>query len=476
MVATRTKFVEPFGHFSSKSKLERVWDERPDASAIQRRRTASFDPLSGLSFAPMEYEFENIDYSHVRDAPDREWVDQAFLAFVKGEFGSGTKNSPAPKFPRIVEETFTDDEIYQRYTQSCEREMLYAYYRSAAKHNNQELFENFKALLSDDGLGNKSNTKNAPFDDLKPKLQNWAETEARILCILPSFPFKDQSVLRTANAKAKDFDLGEVALVIRLHLLSLAFYQFHPWGVDWLLTADGTFYADMFGVERSDAVSYFERLRAKRNQLNISGTISIIDLEEIIQHYRTGCDQEFQRDRSFIYTRLGEISKEEDNDLSDAFSVLKRGMRQGQSTRDFEGDLALEEVWKVCMWETVDEADSEEVRELHHDHDLRAAEIAISYAAENLMLRRHDVLNRVFPDNIRTTVHPKPGQVAVPQVGSCFPWNGVAFIPNVQELSGRDLEVRRFYELGRKHSEVIAHVDRHSGATLFYSPAGIETE
>ena len=68
-------------------------------------------------------------------------------------------------------------------------------------------------------------------------------------------------------------------------------------------------------------------------------------------------------------------------------------------------------------------------------------------------------------------MHAKPGQIAVPQLGSCFPWNGVALLPKPDVASMRSLEIRRFYDLGRKHKELVAYRDSESQSFLFFSPA-----
>lgn len=462
-------FVEPFGHSSRLSKLERVWEKRVPGTSIRRQRIQSFDPLSGVSFSPMEYWFEPIDYSQIRLCPDGDWIANAFFAFVKGEFASGAEHPPIPEMPEISDRQLIDSDIYQEYMLSCERQMLYAYYRRSNRHTEQNLVDNIKALLTDTDLGNKKNLKFAPFDNLRSKLDEWARHESRLLCILPSFPFKDQSLLRAGGANPDEFDLGEVALMIRLHLLSLAFYQFHPWGVDWLIAADGNFYADMFGVPKVAAASYFERMRTERSHLNINGTVSFLDLEEIIDHYKAGCEAEFKRDKAAIYARIADISKTEGTEERKVFEVLKRGMRQNQSTREFEDDVDVTDLWKICNWETLNEDASEHTKELHKLVGDRAVEISIAYAAENIVLKRHNVLEKVFPESIRTTIHAKPGQVAVPQIGSCFPWNGVAFHPETNQIDARTLEVVRFHELRKFSKKITANVDRKTGATLFYS-------
>jgi len=470
-MAMLDKFVEPFGHFSPQSKLERVWDVRIPGHSIQRRRIQSFDALSGVSFSPVEYWQDPIKYFHVKDAPDESWVENAFLAFVKGEFGGAREKAPPPLLPKVSEQRYADPNVFQQYMLSCERHMLYRYYRSTDRHTEQNLFENFRALLADAELGNKKNRNFAPFNDLEPKINKWAETESRLLCLLPAFPFKDQSLLRTRNAQPDAFDLGEMALLIRLHLLCLAFYQFHPWGVDWLISADGNFYADMFGIDPADADSYLRKLKGERTKLNLTGTVSIIDLEEIIDHYRSGCEKEFARDRQTIYDKIIDISRKTEGKSAEAFWVLRRGMRQNLSTRFFENEVSEECLWKICNWSELDGDEPDRVIELHELVGEKATEIAVAYAAENILIKRHDVLNKVFPGSIRTTIHAKPGQVAVPQIGTCFPWNGVAYMPEPNSPMASQLEVRRFHELGRATQNLTAYIDPESTKTLYYSPA-----
>ena len=464
-----SSFLEPFGHEDQLSKIERVWEKRSPGCTVRRRRVSSFDIYSGVSFAPMEYSFERIDYSGVPE-PTKEWIEEAFLSFVKGEFESGRGDPDVPRFPSVVAEKEARDGLLEEYMASCERQLLYGFSQSLTKRTDENVAENVRRIFMDKNLGNKHNEKNIDVASLDHTITTLAQDEGRLLCVLPSFPFRDQNYLRTHRAEPWEFGFGEAALLMRLHLISLAMYQVHPWGTDWLIASDGLFYAGMFDVKVDDAKRYFQRLRRLRSRLNLSGTVSIIDLAEIVEHYAHGCGELYERHRSQITHHLLEIAGSHREDLHSAFNALKRGMRQNQSTRMYDRELSPEDLWMACMWSGSDRIGSSKGRAAHGHFDKRAHDIAISYACENLLLRLHRVLDKVFPENLRTTVHPKPGQIAVPQVGSCFPWNGVSVLKSPNIANMEQLEVKRFTDIGRRHESVVAYKDAESGATLFFSP------
>ena len=470
LVADTPGFIEPFGHEQALSKIERVWQRRAPGTSLIRRRVASFDVYGGISFSPIEYRWEPIEYSHLRPI-DAQWVQEAFLSFVKGEFEATRLNPEMPTIPEVVAEAEAKEGLFGDYMLSCEKSLLYPYANSIIKNTEQDAAHALLKMFSDKGLGNKLNEKFADANKFGEAVQASNACQSRLLFVLPSFPFKDQNYLRTYRATPSEFGFGEVALIIRLHILSLAFYQVHPWGTDWLLAADGVFYAKMFNVDSAQAERYLSRLRRTRNALNLQGTVSMIDLSEIVDHYTAGCGTVYDDDRTIITKHLNEIANSKREDLANAFAVLKRGMRQNQSTREIERELTLPELWAACMWEELPDNSSAAAKDAHYHFDSKAREIAVQYACENLLLRHHRVLDKVFPDNVRTTVHAKPGQIAVPQIGSCFPWNGVALLTQPDLASMHSLEVRRFLDFGRKHKKLVAYRDSESQSLLFFSPA-----
>ncbi|MGH9840370.1 MAG: L-tyrosine/L-tryptophan isonitrile synthase family protein [Blastocatellia bacterium] len=463
-------FLEPFGHDQPLSKIERVWQRRIPGTSLTRRRVASFDLYSGISFSPIEYQWEPIDYSHLRPIT-AEWVREAFINFVKGEFDEGRFNPEMPYVPVVIAEADAKEGLFTDYMLSCERNLLYPYANVLVKHTEQDMTQALLQMFFDKELGNEKNRKFVNTSKFDEAVSASNERQSRLLFVLPSFAFKDQNYLRSYRSKPSEFGFGEVSLMIRLHIMSLAFYQVHPWGTDWLLATDGVFYAKMFDIDLVEAHHNFSRLRHIRNQLNLQGTVSMIDLTEIVDHYAAGCGTRYAEDRATITKHLNDLATSDQEDVANAFAALKRGMRQGQSTREIESELSLPELWAACMWEDLPDTFSAAAKNAHQYLDAKAREIAIQYACENLLLRFHQVYDKVFPENIRTTVHPKLGQIAVPTLGSCFPWNGVALLPQPDVASTDSLKVRRFYELGRHYNELVAYRDSESQSLMFFSPA-----
>ena len=449
------------------SKLERVWKNREAGTAILRDRTASFDHYSGTSFSPMRYRYEPLQIGKLDKISD-DWIKESFLLFVKGEFGSNSAKTDFVSTPNIVEEQNASEGIFQSYLEACEHDLVYSeYINSISLKHNGEIVPSIQEILCHPAIGNRANRNNVDFQTLATHIHEKVKEENRLLFLLPSFPFKDQNYFRVGSAKAYQFDLGEIALLIRLHALSIAFYQVHPFGADWLITADGVFYADFFGVSSADAKKYFQTLKQTRNRLNLSGTVSIIDLKEIIDHFAENTEGQYEEDRSVIRATIGSFCRSSERNVRRAFEVLKRGMCQNLANRHLVDEVPEDQLWDLCM--NINSVTPGIIdKGLIENQSHLASEAAISYATENMLIKRYNVMSKMFPSALRATVHPKKGQIAVPTLGSCFPWNGVSFVGKGEEPIPGNVKVKRFYELSKASPEIVRYNDLETGSPLYY--------
>lgn len=463
--------IEPYGHEESTSKLERVWCCRPAGQSIARRRTTTYDDLGGVFYSPMEYFFEPISQETLSPATD-EKIAEEFTAFVKGEFGTVTSNLAFCKLPAIVNEVSESSEFIEAYLSSCERDLVYSdYVRGISNAHGNNFAKSIESILSHPSIGHKSNGKNVDWHTLTRFLLGEVKNEQRLMFVLPSFPFKDQNYFRTHAARPDEPDLGELALLVRLHSLSIAFYQVHPFGADWVIASDGMLYSDIFGVTPEVSEHYFRRIKDWRTRLNLHGTVSVLDLKEMISHVASAYDDDrYSRDAAHIGNVIGNMSVNGSKQFREAHSVLVRGMRQNLSNRNLITQFGDERAWRIVTAEVKDDFCSDELS-ARSELEARATIAANRYATENLLLRRYNIINQVWPTALRATVHPKPGQIAVPQLGSCFPWNGVAFVADPKHISPESVTVSRFHELARDYPSLVAHRSIDSGAVMYYSPA-----
>ncbi|MBI5221003.1 MAG: L-tyrosine/L-tryptophan isonitrile synthase family protein [Candidatus Liptonbacteria bacterium] len=235
--------------------------------------------------------------------------------------------------------------------------------------------------------------------------------------ILPAFPFKDQTPFRSC-APARHVDFGEIALLARLHIIALAIYQIYNFSAEWIIVSDSVAYAPLFGIEVSEARTYRERLRAYRHLLNMNRTVHILDLDDMT----TRIDG-FQDVYSHIVDKLKWMRAS--GILADRFRVLARGMKWNINTRPYleKGRCSWEHLWNM-----LDQENPETSTAVAKEIDTLSQDAGLHYAAHNLTMKHLDLLRCCFPDAIRATVHPKPGQVAIPMLGETFPWNGTALL------------------------------------------------
>jgi hypothetical protein len=392
-----------------------------------------------------------------------------FSQFVLGEFGREVSRPTPDAFDPIEIIIDASDDIPRRYLQRCEAELVYGgIFRELKARNFKSIEEGLYRVLASHLLGNPANRRFISLAEFAARIGPSIKETKRLQFILPGFPFKDQNVFRT-EAPPDHVDLGDIALLIRLHVLALAFFQIHPFGADWIVLSDGTAYAEALGVEPRQAVSYREKLLDKRNELNLQGTVTILDLDEVAKHsdgeHFKGRFQnrviEIQSSLSRLIASLEEIRH--------TFAVLVRGISWNLATRHYAERFAREEIWQAVTSIGGDSprGSSALTREIYE----RGRKAALYYSAYNLALRWHGIPQRVFPSALRATVHPKAGQVAVPSLGPVYPWNGIPIVLK-GSFRANDLVVFPWCDWRRNRKRLLGHAEAANLAPLYYTSLG----
>jgi pyoverdine/dityrosine biosynthesis protein Dit1 len=458
---------EPFGHDDFLSKFERAWSASAPAQSISRTRTQRLDVHNGLLYSPMVYEYRPIDISI--EPPSAGLIDASFLAFVRGEFGSATREAsptPAAILPDYADDARCRFDLITDYRDICEAQLLYSgAVRSIQEASDGDIVEDVLQVLTHPLLGHKANQRNIDPKALRLTLEEQVERKGRLLFVLPACPFKDQNPLRTLAGAAYP-DVGEVAFLVSLHLLALALYQVHPFGADWVILSDGTLYADIFGITEVEAVDYRERLRTFRNRLNMQGTVSIIDLKAVLQNFTeaVGADT-FGAVRDTITKRIHSYRGSVEP-TGKAFQRLMQAMRWNLSTRQLTETQSPSAIWEILSADDSRTLDSTLLDD-RSETDERAAQAAVEYATTNLLLRYCNVIEATFPGSLRATVHPKPGQLAVRALGSAYPWNGVGY-RTTRQLSPLTFESWPAYTLAGRSPLRRVLLDGYSDTAPFY--------
>lgn len=445
--------LEPFGHDSALSKLERYLNGSDLPAALHRVRTQIFDIEACMSTAPMQYLSEEIRYRE--DLPGSEWIVGALEAFVRGEFPAvGTRPEAAPRSfqPKVQTEYLSRDFLHHFLRSS---EALVDRLLPGVSHGDEtSMSRAIYDLLCHPSVGSKKNMAHNDADEFERLLVNTIRSESRLLFLIPGFPFKDQNRFRVPFDAGLP-DLADISFLIRLHNLTQALFQVHPYGADVLVLSDGFLYADIFHVGVASVDRYFRSLREVRNELNLQGTVSIIDLGQLVNR-ADSCGNSPRLIADRIEEVLRRLHSTTDI-LDEPFSSLLSGMRRNLNSRKLLDGVNEEEAWRAIYAVGATTP---------RPFQAAATEAAYKYAAINLAIRWVDLLPANFPGAIRGTVHPKPGQFALAGSGGAYAWNGVAWAPRWPE-SIDDIEVRPFHALA-DHGQV-RQVLFTSGAPAFFT-------
>lgn len=459
--------VEPLGHGFALSKVERQWSQLPVGAGLSRKRVERIDSVNLVAYSPMGYEMTAL--TAITTSPTDDEIMKSFLSFVRDEFG--TENSSVldklPGEPNTVQIEIARIEELTEYIAEAEQQFIYGPYVSKIRSSFPNVGEFIFELVCDTHLGNSSNRRNVERSDFLKKIYNSYEKQDRLMIAFLGLPFKDQNPTRT-NASAAHSDFAELGMLIQLHMQALAFFQLHPFGVDFVAISDGSVYAPIFGVDEKIPTQYLSRIRFFRNALNLQGSIHIIDLKECIERLSEAELECFNRLRDRTRNLLKSLPSTNQTASNVALESLIRGMRRNLNS----AEECMELSW------------SEKITLIYHPEQIvvgsplssrsdqltsRSKVAALEYAAVNVALRYHNLVSRQWGNPIRGTIHPKPGQVALPRSGSTYPWNGVGVLDRRSRFPGR-IRSSALGELMRHNSEWVAGVLPGENAPAYYVP------
>lgn len=449
--------LEPLGQQSAESKIERYWASVTGPQSLERQRVSLFDVEACMSMAPMRYVSQPLEFRS--DSPPDEWITQSLLAFVRGEFPSTAARTQPHGDPKLTHQEVGAEFLHKFLAASEGIEPILKPGRES--DDPRAMAASVYELLCDPRIGSTKNRVNNEREQFVDNLVGTIERESRLLFVLPGFPFKDQNRFRVPYS-AEEPDLADISFLIRLHRLTQALYQVHPFGADILILSDGSLYADIFRVPVESVERYMRRLKAYRNQLNLQGTVSIITLADLLTRPDTRGVRPLDV-ATGIEERLRLIAASTTG-LGDVFADLKAGMKRNINSRDLLSDLGHEDASTIVYSATAPEGP---MSSRWFEYDSISEDAAYRYAAVNLALRWLDLIMLHFPGAIRGTVHPKQGQFALAGSGGAYAWNGVA-VSNLWPRSIDDVKVSPFFTLADHPSVVQVSFD--DGLPAFFMP------
>lgn len=446
--------VEPMGMNSESSKMERCWKSITGPYGIKMARINQFDPYTAMSRMSDKYIIER--FSITKELPSLEWIQESLSTFIRDEFSNHSDETALTRYSPEVEDTILlSDEELKEYLANSEWENS-VQLKLPSDHSIGEMAKSIYDVLCNSKITSGHNESNIDKKEFITFIQPLLEKQSRLLFVIPGCPFKDQNRFRVPYS-ASSVDFSEIAFLVRLHNVIQALYQVHPYGGTVVVLSDGMLYKDIFHIAEADVEEYQWRLKNYRNNLNIQGDVSIIDLKEMIE--RANANGEIDTIISYLEKMIGKNCVD-----MECFDSLVQGMKWNMNSKDLLSDLSNEVAW--CIIKNRRDNTDPKYHEQWDEYNKLATQAAIHYSAVNLMLKWTDLIHKFFPEAIRCTVHPKKGQFALT---SNYAWNGVAWSEKWPS-SLSDIITKPFFELSQYKKVKLAKF-RSNGFPCFYTAA-----
>lgn len=459
-MAGKKSTMEPYGHFSKNSKIERHWKNYSIPISTNRERVMSFDPYASMTFSPMKYGIKELRLNV--NPPCKDWILENFVSFVRDEFSSEHKSDFIENWPPINLPTlsFSDSELFNIFKENESLEALNISINP--EMSPQEISEAIFDILCHTKIGSKKNQENNSKKEFINFTSEKIKNRSRLLFVIPGFPFKDQNLFRVP-LEPDTPDFSELSFLFRLHRLTQAIYQVHPYGTDVIVLTDGTLYSDIFDVSKESANIYQRKLIEYRNLLNLQGTVSFLPLQEAIE--KMNINDGFTVIREIIRESLLDVFENSKGEVKKLVDSLIVAMKRNLNSRKYASKLSNKEIWDAIYSDNNSATCPNQ--SFWHEIHLKATISAIEYASTNLALKYTDLIRKFFPDAIRCTIHPKREQFSLNGDGGNYAWNGVAWSekwPNSIE----DIQVKSITEL-HKFGEIKLVQFEKSKQPCFYT-------
>jgi pyoverdine/dityrosine biosynthesis protein Dit1 len=259
--------------------------------------------------------------------------------------------------------------------------------------------------------------------------------------VVPSFPGRPCSPLTHQRVQP---ELSEAYAFVLLHRISLLVRSVYEPGVHFVILLDGKAYNPFYGYTAESEHQYPRDLQALVDALGVRDSVSFVDLQDLVDERA----EEFAATREEVLPEVEEHWDDPENGFRDE---LVESMLLGTNTVAINAAAV-----QLLKWTDVPGA-PDLIGAMREAVAERARATAFAYMVFLVTIRKLDVIDRVFPDAVRGTVHPKLGQYSpmlVHPETTIAPWHGVALVR-------RDGRVNTVYE-----SKLYEDHDRYRGVYL----------
>lgn len=259
-------------------------------------------------------------------------------------------------------------------------------------------------------------------DIFRPTITARIDAGEPIVCVLPSFPFKLPNPAKTSRRSP---DMAELLCLRRLYELCHAVSLVYPPGMQFVIASDGEIYRRLCGVSAHEAAVYSQITREMIKVMGASDRISYTDMPDLIATRR----DEFDHLSAALRPTLEQWWRRNPDDLR-RLSLIRNSMSNLNTSTHITQDL-VQIATKNLIGVAGDDADLlEDLRRIRSQLAKRADESAFEFALLLYTLKELDIFRSCYPEALRATVHPKPGQWGINLVDEhcrVLPWAGAAF-------------------------------------------------
>ena len=444
---TNQIFVDEHGgNRGNKTNIERLWDSFNAPYEVRTIRNTIYATHSHMTSTMLRYKLTPFTIDS-QNCPNIDWVRENALMFIRDESPNLLLSETFESINVSPQKIYTNSDFLESFVNASEWTTKIRIPVSENYLDEKVMGSGIYKILTKKAIvgTNKNGTNNNEADFVK-QIKPILERKARLMFLLPGLPFKDQNILRIPRQYEADTpDLCEISFFVKLNNIVESIYQVCPYGTDIVILSDGELYADIFRIGIKKVRRYFDRVINYRNKLNFHGSISIINLKEMID--RASPNGEAWHISNSIKVLINSLLQSGDREFSESFDNLIQGMKWNLNSREMLKHIPLNICYNILKGKV--ESLPMDYHETWEKIQKIAKNAAVEYCSRNLMLRWTELMRCYFPESIRATMHAKRNQFALSS--DYFPWNGVAFSEKWPERID-DVKVMPYYSIANNEN------------------------
>lgn len=351
-------------------------------------------------------------------------VDTDFIYMSENIIATDLELSPhyyEPEEPRIIQQF---DYLQQRETTFQNAEIYFLNNKNNLRKCHR-LYEKIFYIMKSKYFRRGSIHK-TKFNDNKeifrPIIEYKLQKDEPLQIILPSFPFKIPNFCKTARRSP---DMAEILCLSRLYEICITIEKIYPPGAQFVIIADGQVYRKMFGVSLYEALYYRDESIRMLGRLGFNDKINIVDMQSLIDQRKS----EYSLYKKYLFSSFNKWWSQSANEQRlNLVNASIYNINSMQVTKDL-----LQLKLKNISYNLDKKVIFRNFANISNQILQKAEKAAFDYAFFLYVLKEMKLVSSAYPEALRATVHPKPGQWGIHLTHSkngIFPWHGIALKKN----------------------------------------------